>query len=1486
MKKTVTSVIKLGLICASLGLFNNLQAQRNQVLSTKIAQDSDDAEERGTNASSNAGLMDLTSSDIELVEDGGDGNQFVGLRFASVNLPKNAIIDSAFIQFTVDETNSGATSVVIQAEDVDSSSTFTSSQFNISSRTNTTASVNWNNIPAWGTVAAATMDQRTPDVSSLVSAIMNRPGWNQGNPITFLITGTGERTAEAHNGTGAQAAELIVHYSVPTQTTFSILTGSDDAEQSLANNAMDLTSSDLEITTENSDQLIGLRFDGLNIPAGATILDAYLQFQVDESTTSGTVNVAIVVENSVNPSTFSSLPNDIGGRNYSNVAPVLWDSIAPWGTVGQSGLDQRSPSVASLVQDRVNQPNWAAGNAIVFGLVQPAVISIPGYTANTGKRTAESLNGSAAPQLVVEYLEPTTYQNVNFPIAKFSSWKYNDEGIDLGTAWAANSYNDSSWAFGDAVLGYSNPHTTTLDFGTDANNKHITTYLRHTFNGANAMQYDSLIFDVLRDDGVIVYINGVEAFRSNMPTGTVNFNTTAIAPVGGSDETTYYRFTVDNTLLPGVNTIAVELHQANATSSDLSFDMEVTGKLPPMSISNFPVRSGDEWNFLDDGSDLTSTAWKTLNYNDTTWNYGPSALGYNNANTNTVVSFGPDANDKYITTYFRKRVNIANLTSLGDSLILNLRRDDGAVVYVNGTEVVRSNMPAGAINHLTTSSTIVSGADEDRFFSTTVNKNIFTQGINIIAVELHQRDSSSSDLTFDFEILEKPNARRACNGPNDPHISCYTSLFPTGQDPDLWIPETHAFQVLLEQGDSYTNQLVRTTAPGNNDFTGYVPRNGSSVDGFLAVNHENTPGGVSILDIRYNDSTRLWTVDSSQAVDFYNNDLVSTTRNCSGGITPWGTIITSEETRNSGDVNNDGYQDVGWQVEIDPVTRKVKEYGTPGKQEKLWALGRMSHENIAVANDSITAYEGEDSGSGCLYKFVANTPMDLSSGKLYALQLTGGLTGGEPNSSVGKWIEIPNTTITDRNETRNLALTLGATPFNGIEDAEIGTVDGKIYFTSKGHNRVYRFNDDTDSTISGFETFVGGPTSYLINYGNGVVAEDWGRGNDNLCFDDLGNLYVLQDGSRNHIWMVGPNHTQAAPKVDLFAKLPAGSEPCGMTFTPDYQFAFVSVQHPSGGNSSTTQIDASGYGATMAQSTTVVIARKELLGSYAPTMAASNFTFPTASCDTIDLAFNTGNGNGRLVVAKEAAMVDAAPRDGFTYTANNTLGSGSVLGANNFVIYDGADSSVTIKGLKQNTMYHVSVFEYNQSPNKYYNTVMPLIDSTSTAAVNTSAITGVTNTVVNATETYSVTNTSGSTYAWNVTNGTIIAGAGTNSITVNWGSTIGTGTISVTETNAASCVGDSVVQSINIGTTGIQNFDLAHAMTIAPNPSNGRTTVSLIGNNDAYDVEVLDLVGKQISVATNQTGSYEIDLSSEKKGTYVIRVRSQNKVGTKLYIKN
>jgi hypothetical protein len=109
-------------------------------------------------------------------------------------------------------------------------------------------------------------------------------------------------------------------------------------------------------------------------------------------------------------------------------------------------------------------------------------------------------------------------------------------------------------------------------------------------------------------------------------------------------------------------------------------------------------------------------------------------------------------------------------------------------------------------------------------------------------------------------------------------------------------------------------------------------------------------------------------------------------------------------------------------------------------------------------------------------------------------------------------------------------------------------------------------------------------------------TESWGTGNDNLCFDAEGNLWVLQDGGRNHIWVIAPTHAQASPQVRLFAKTPAGSEPTGITFSPDYNFLFLSFQHPSGSNS-TSQTDAASASVVFNTHTTVVIARTENLGS-------------------------------------------------------------------------------------------------------------------------------------------------------------------------------------------------------------------------------------------------------------------------------------------------
>ena len=123
-----------------------------------------------------------------------------------------------------------------------------------------------------------------------------------------------------------------------------------------------------------------------------------------------------------------------------------------------------------------------------------------------------------------------------------SAWKYLDTGVDLSaTGWRTNGFNDTLWVSGLAPLGYGDPHiVTTVGFGLDANMKYITTYFRRSFVVTNAALFGPLNLRVLRDDGVVVYLNGTEVFRDNLPAGAVTAATLAPVAVGAPDETAYF----------------------------------------------------------------------------------------------------------------------------------------------------------------------------------------------------------------------------------------------------------------------------------------------------------------------------------------------------------------------------------------------------------------------------------------------------------------------------------------------------------------------------------------------------------------------------------------------------------------------------------------------------------------------------------------------------------------------------------------------------------------------------------------------------------------------------------------------------------------------------------------------------------------------------------------------------------------------------------
>jgi len=173
-----------------------------------------------------------------------------------------------------------------------------------------------------------------------------------------------------------------------------VATGSDDAEQSTNSGKNQLTSDDLEITTDgNTVQLVGIRFANLAIPKNATITNAYVQFRVDGVSTAAT-SLMIRAENADNTPTYTSALNNISSRASTGTS-VGWVP-APWPTVGAAGEAQRTPNLAALVQAVVGRAGWAQGNALAFQL------------SGTGMRKAVAFEGGAsrAPLLHVEYTVP------------------------------------------------------------------------------------------------------------------------------------------------------------------------------------------------------------------------------------------------------------------------------------------------------------------------------------------------------------------------------------------------------------------------------------------------------------------------------------------------------------------------------------------------------------------------------------------------------------------------------------------------------------------------------------------------------------------------------------------------------------------------------------------------------------------------------------------------------------------------------------------------------------------------------------------------------------------------------------------------------------------------------------------------------------------------------------------------------------------------
>jgi len=224
-------------------------------------------------------------------------------------------------------------------------------------------------------------------------------------------------------------------------------------------------------------------------------------------------------------------------------------------------------------------------------------------------------------------IQPANAQSSYSLITPFAtSWQYLDDGSDQGTAWQAENFNDNNWNSGLDELGYGDGDENTVVNSGPENAHPITTYFRHTFTVTDVNSLQDLQLLVLQDDGVVVYINGVEVYRNNMPAGAIAYDTLA------NDD---LENTVTSVILPassvhnGANSIAVEMHQVSGTSSDISFALALLG-------NTISQPRGPYLQTLTPSSVIIR--WRTDTASDSKVNFGVNANSLDNQITNSTIT--------------------------------------------------------------------------------------------------------------------------------------------------------------------------------------------------------------------------------------------------------------------------------------------------------------------------------------------------------------------------------------------------------------------------------------------------------------------------------------------------------------------------------------------------------------------------------------------------------------------------------------------------------------------------------------------------------------------------------------------------------------------------------------------------------------------------------------------------------------------------------
>ncbi|UCE53985.1 MAG: hypothetical protein JSV31_00650, partial [Desulfobacterales bacterium] len=314
-------------------------------LDIRVSDISDDAQEEG--------VFVITAIDVLPL-----GEKKCGIRFQNIAIPPNSLIVNAYLQFTADTVSDLDTYLTFSAEKIADAAAFDPLRNNdISNRVETKANVTWDNIPAWGESGQTGVSQQTPDLKSIVQEVVNQAGWIEGNAMVFIVYGSGSRIAQAYQS-GSEVAPLLHIDYVANAIEARVEQSSDDAEEWLVDNTMHLDSPDLDM---DGTKLVGVRFAHVNVPRGALITAAYLEFTASYVHSENST-IRIYLQEQVNPITFSATDQDISSRAVMGL-PIVWNPVPVWDTVYEK---YRSPDLRQKIQEMTGNPGWAAGHAMAF----------------------------------------------------------------------------------------------------------------------------------------------------------------------------------------------------------------------------------------------------------------------------------------------------------------------------------------------------------------------------------------------------------------------------------------------------------------------------------------------------------------------------------------------------------------------------------------------------------------------------------------------------------------------------------------------------------------------------------------------------------------------------------------------------------------------------------------------------------------------------------------------------------------------------------------------------------------------------------------------------------------------------------------------------------------------------------------------------------------------------------------------------------------